>query len=123
MLSKQSGMLDGILKIYFAWIYFHEHQGPKYFPWINFGEKSKNSRNFIYVKVCPLGQRNAWAILILFDKQLGYLIQTNRDAVLKLNSFFLLLIITLCFTCGERKISSTIKKPQDVININASLTF
>ena len=116
-------MLDGILKMYFAWICFRERQGPKYFAWINFGEGSKDSRNFMYVRVCPLGQRNAWVILILFDKQLGYLIQTNRDAVLKLNSSFLLLIITLCFTCGERKISSTIKKPQDVTNINASLTF
>ena len=35
----------------FAWIYFHEHQKPKYFAWIIFGEKSINSRNFIHAKI------------------------------------------------------------------------
>ena len=43
---------------YFAWTYFHGYQKPKYFAWINFGEKSINSRNFIHAKICPLKQRN-----------------------------------------------------------------
>ena len=37
---------------------FHEHQKPKYFAWINFGEKSLNSQTFIHAKICPLKQRN-----------------------------------------------------------------
>ena len=32
----------------------------------------------------------------------------------------LLIIMTLCFTCGERKICSTIKKFQNIINVVAA---
>ena len=37
---------------------FSQTPKPKYFAWINFGEKSINSRNFIHAKICPLKQRN-----------------------------------------------------------------
>ena len=76
--------------MYFAWIYFHEHEKPKYFVWINSGENSINSRNFIHAKFVRLNNAIRERSLTLFEKQLPYLIQTDRGAVLKLNNFFLL---------------------------------
>ena len=76
--------------MYFAWIHFHEHQKPKYFAWINIGEMSINLQNFIRAKICRL-KHNVIPeqSLTLIEKQLAYLIQTDRGAVLKLNSVFL----------------------------------
>ena len=70
--------------MYVAWIYFHEHQKPKYFASINFGEKSVNSRTSIHAKICPLKQRNTWTIPYLIWEIIS-LLNTNWQ----LNSFFL----------------------------------
>ena len=71
-------LIDGILKMYYACIYFHERQKPKYFAWINFDKKPINSRNFIHAKICLSKQRNTWTIPYLIWETISWLNTTDR---------------------------------------------
>ena len=48
--------------------------------------------------------------------------QERLESSMLLQLSCLLLIITLCFTCGERKFWSTIKMPQNIMNMIVGFT-
>ena len=104
----------------YHWYKLKKSTGPRIYPWGTLGftgflSLSSAGKNFIWNWASKKLRRNFRSLLQPFTTYLrkSLVFMWNEQQFI----YTLLLIITPCFTCGERKICSTIRKSQNIMNM------